>query len=83
VLSATGPAGISAWRGPFGDEQDFVHGEWIIEIKTQLNTADQRMQISSEAQLDTSSVAFYSPTILAGQVQRRQHVVHADLCRIR
>jgi hypothetical protein len=55
VLPATGPAGISAWRGPFGDEQDFVHGEWIIETKTQLNTADQRMQISSEAQLDTSS----------------------------
>jgi hypothetical protein len=55
VLPATGPAGISAWRGPFGDEQDFVHGEWIIEIKTQLSTADQRMQISSEAQLDTSS----------------------------
>jgi hypothetical protein len=69
VLSATGPAGISAWRGPFGDEQDFVHGEWIIEIKTQLNTADERMQISSEAQLDTSSVASYSPTILAGQIQ--------------
>jgi hypothetical protein len=55
VLPATGPAGISAWRGPFGDEQDFVHGDWIIEAKTQLNTADQRMQISSEAQLDTSS----------------------------
>ncbi|MET4489054.1 PD-(D/E)XK motif protein [Bradyrhizobium sp. LA7.1] len=55
VLKAVGSEGVSAWRGSFGDEQDFVHGEWIFEIKTQLSTADQRMQISSEAQLDTSS----------------------------
>jgi len=45
----------AAWRGPYGDEQDFVIGGWIIEIKTQLATADQFLKISSEAQLDTSS----------------------------
>ena len=55
VMQKVGPEAVSAWRGSFGDEQDFVHGEWILEIKTQLSTSDQRMQISSEAQLDTSS----------------------------
>ena len=45
----------AAWRGPHGDEQDFVIGGWIIETKTQLATADQFLKISSEAQLDTTS----------------------------
>ena len=45
----------TAWRGPHGEEQDFAIGGWIIEIKTQLSTADQFLKISSEAQLDTSS----------------------------
>ncbi|WP_065754086.1 PD-(D/E)XK motif protein [Bradyrhizobium paxllaeri] len=45
----------SSWRGSFRDEQDFVVGSWIIEVKTQLSTSDQRIFISSEAQLDTSS----------------------------
>jgi hypothetical protein len=55
VLPRIGDDAISAWRGPYGDEQDFVHGRWIFEIKTQLSTADQRIYVSSEAQLDTSS----------------------------
>ena len=55
VFQNAGPEATSTWRGSFGDEQDFVHGEWILEIKTQLSTSDQRMQISSEAQLDTTS----------------------------
>jgi hypothetical protein len=54
-LPVIGQDAVSAWRGPFGDEQDFVHGDWIIEIKTQLSTSDQRIRVSSEAQLDTSS----------------------------
>ncbi|MCK1672597.1 PD-(D/E)XK motif protein [Bradyrhizobium sp. 150] len=55
VLPALGHVAINTWRGPFGDEQDFVIGGWIIEAKTQLSTADQRFHVSSEAQLDTSS----------------------------
>lgn len=43
---------ILSWRGPHGEEQDFAVGRWLIEIKTQLSSADQRLQISSEAQLD-------------------------------
>lgn len=46
---------VAAWRGAHKDEQDFAIGEWIIEIKTQLSTADQFLKISSEAQLDTTS----------------------------
>ena len=44
-----------AWRGPFRDEQDFVLGNWLIEVKTQIASADRKLKISSEDQLDTSS----------------------------
>lgn len=46
---------VVAWRGPHGEEQDFAIGGWIVEIKTQLSTADQFLKINSEAQLDTTS----------------------------
>jgi Putative PD-(D/E)XK family member, (DUF4420) len=55
VLPVLGVDSADVWRGSFGDEQDFVVGKWIIEVKTQLSTSDQRIFISSEAQLDTSS----------------------------
>nr|WP_284694210.1 PD-(D/E)XK motif protein [Rhodoplanes serenus] len=44
----------SSWRGCHRDEQDFAVGHWQFEIKTQLSTADQRLIIASEAQLDTA-----------------------------
>lgn len=46
---------VGTWRGPYGDEQDFVLGNRIVEIKAQLSSADKRVRISSEDQLDTSS----------------------------
>ena len=46
---------LLAWRGPYRDEQDFAVTDYIIEIKTQLSTADQYLLISSESQLDDSS----------------------------
>jgi len=55
LVPAMGLEAAGAWRGSFREEQDFAVGNWIIEVKTQLNTADQRILISSEAQLDTSS----------------------------
>jgi hypothetical protein len=55
VFPAIGSEAVASWRGSYGDEQDFVHGGWIFEIKTQLSTSDQRIYISSEAQLDISS----------------------------
>ena len=53
VLSANDV--IHSWRGPYGDEQDFLLGGGIVEIKTQLSTSDEYLTISSENQLDTSS----------------------------
>ena len=45
---------VTTWRGAHRDEQDFAIGRWQFEVKTQLSTADQRLMISSEAQLDTA-----------------------------
>ncbi|WP_149139666.1 PD-(D/E)XK motif protein [Gemmobacter caeruleus] len=58
---------VSMWRGPYGDEQDFVVGRSIIEVKTQLSTADAKLQISSENQLDTTSGAVILVHQLLGQ----------------
>jgi hypothetical protein len=55
LMPALGLEAPSLWRGSFRDEQDFVIGSSIVEVKTQLSTSDQRIYISSEAQLDTSS----------------------------
>lgn len=46
---------VAAWRGPLGDEQDFIWGCALIEVKTQVASADSRVQIASERQLDTKS----------------------------
>lgn len=55
VLPRLSPVDAAAsWRGGHRDEQDFAVGQWQFEIKTQLSTADQRLIIASEAQLDTA-----------------------------
>lgn len=46
-----GPA-VRCWNGPEGHEQDFVVAGTIFEVKTQVVTADRRIRISSEDQLD-------------------------------
>lgn len=43
---------LRCWHGPEGHEQDFVLGGTIFEVKTQIVTADRRIRISSEDQLD-------------------------------
>lgn len=45
-------ASLRFWNGPEGHEQDFVVGGAIFEVKTQVVTADRRIRISSEDQLD-------------------------------
>jgi len=55
---------VNAWRGSYGDEQDFVFGSTIVEVKTQTVTADRKVQISSADQLDTTS----GPIILVCQL---------------
>jgi hypothetical protein len=55
LLPRMSPAdAVASWRGAHRDEQDFAVGAAQFEIKTQLSTADQRLIISSEAQLDTA-----------------------------
>lgn len=58
---------VAMWRGPYGDEQDFVVGSTIFEVKTQLSTADAALHISSENQLDTVSGAVIIVHQLLGQ----------------
>jgi hypothetical protein len=47
ILSA-----LRCWIGQEGHEQDFVIGATIIEVKSQIVTADRLVRISSEDQLD-------------------------------
>ena len=46
---------VQSWRGPYGDEQDFLLVGCMIEVKTQLSTSDRYLTVSSEDQLDTGS----------------------------
>lgn len=46
------PVATRCWNGPGGHEQDFVVAGTIFEVKTQIVTADRRIRISSEDQLD-------------------------------
>jgi len=46
---------LMVWRGPYGDEQDFLIGSWMIEVKTQLISSDRKLHISSVDQLDITS----------------------------
>jgi len=56
LLTRISPAAaIAMWRGPYGDEQDFIVGATILEVKTQLATADHAILVSSEHQLDTAA----------------------------
>lgn len=61
VLSAQNglASAIAAWRGPYGDEQDFAVAGAIVEVKTQGTTADSWISVSSEDQLDVSSGAIF------------------------
>ena len=46
---------ITAWRGPFKGEQDFIINKILIEVKSQLSDKDSVVNFSSAAQLDTVS----------------------------
>lgn len=50
---------VTAWRGPYGDEQDFVIQGAVLEVKTHGMTSDARIMVSSEDQLDSSSVRVF------------------------
>ena len=46
---------VQSWRGPYGDEQDFLLVGSLVEVKSQLSTSDGHIPVSSEHQLDTRS----------------------------
>ena len=53
VLPQLDPLGaVEAWRGPFGEPQDFVWHSTAIESKGRLHNSSRKISISSEYQLD-------------------------------
>ncbi|MEN7551868.1 PD-(D/E)XK motif protein [Rapidithrix thailandica] len=47
---------ISSWKGPEKAIQDFQFSDWAVEVKTTHGKNHQKLQITSERQLDTSFV---------------------------
>lgn len=47
---------IRSWQGPESGIRDFESGDWGVEVKTTHGNNHQKVQISSERQLDTSHV---------------------------
>ncbi|WP_171230717.1 PD-(D/E)XK motif protein [Ruegeria sp. HKCCA4008] len=79
---------VNSWRGPYGDEQDFVVGTQIVEVKTQLSTADKRLKISSAEQLDTRSCSItvvhqiVSPADSAGSPKCTLNELVAEIAQV-
>jgi hypothetical protein len=77
---------IRTWRGPFGEEQDFAISDWVIEVKTQLITADQYLNISSEAQLDSNGARiaiFHISLTPVGSTESRARTLNELISEIR
>jgi len=51
------PNAMLAWQGPAGNIRDFQMGEWGLEVKTTHGNNHQKVQVSSERQLDCSNLA--------------------------
>ena len=47
---------INAWQVPSNTVQDFHHGNWAVEVKTTHGNNHQKIQISSERQLDDTVI---------------------------
>jgi hypothetical protein len=47
---------LKSWVGPDKEIRDFQLGDWSVEVKTTTGKNHQRMQISNERQLDTSTI---------------------------
>lgn len=43
---------LDGWVGPSGEIRDFQHEDWAVEVKTSSGNNHQKVQISSERQLD-------------------------------
>lgn len=47
---------VNSWQVPSNTVQDFHHGNWAVEVKTTHGNNHQKIQISSERQLDDSII---------------------------
>lgn len=47
---------VACWTGPLGANQDFQFQRCAVEVKVTTGQQDQRLQISSERQLDTTGI---------------------------
>jgi hypothetical protein len=64
---------VTAWRGPYGDEQDFLVGNWMVEVKTQLSSSDRKLHISSVDQLDITSGQILVCHQILGLADAKEH----------
>jgi hypothetical protein len=46
---------LKSWTGPHGTVHDFQYGGWSVEVKTSIGNRHQKVYISNERQLDTST----------------------------
>ncbi|MDE3235485.1 MAG: PD-(D/E)XK motif protein [Bacteroidota bacterium] len=72
ILSGTSAIrGITSWIGPEKQPKDFQLEDWAVEVKTSAGKNHQKIQISSERQLDTSNLSnlFLFHLSLEGQQQ--------------
>ena len=49
---------LLAWKGPFGNKNDFVKKNKSMEVKTSIEKVKNTVRISSEFQLDTNEIEF-------------------------
>ena len=47
---------IKSWQGPGKSAKDFQFNDWAVEVKTTQGKNHQKIHVSNERQLDTSSV---------------------------
>lgn len=47
---------VTSWTGPEKQIRDFQSGSWAVEVKTTYGNNHQKVQISSERQLDTTNL---------------------------
>ena len=49
---------LLAWKGPFGNKNDFIKKNKSMEVKTSIEKTKHTVRISSEFQLDTNEIEF-------------------------
>lgn len=72
---------IRAWIGPEGKKQDFVLGEWALEVKTTISGDQQTIKMSSLDQLDRVTTKLYLVRVIAAPATSGDGLTLGDLYR--